>query len=145
MKAMIENRKLYACSACGGRCVMETGNGFAPLTCPYRFCVEAHWKETGNEFDKDDEWRHSFADDDEYVAGLTEEEKNEIVKNHFDCRMKGGCPCLADKEYFCNEYMAYCKLTGSDGSDFDYDDCWFRCNEHRCLTDYVLWKHRNHT
>ena len=145
MKTMAEPRRMYSCTACGNRCVITTGNVFAPSTCPYQFCVEAHWKETGNEFDKDDEWRHPFADDDEYIAGLTDNEKDEIVRSHFDCRMKGGCPCLLDPEYKCSEWRAFCELTGSDGSDFEFDDCWFRSNEHRCLTDYVLWKHRNRT
>lgn len=93
-------------------------------------------------YEKDDEWRRRFADDDEFISGLTDGEKDAIIRSHFDCRMKGGCPCWLDKDYRCAEFKAFCELTGSDGSDFEFDDCRFRTNEHRCLTDYVLWKYR---
>jgi len=78
-------------------------------------------------------------DDETYIAWLSDEQKNAIIRNHFDCIMKGGCPCAVDNEYKCDEWEAYCRFYNCDGSDFDYADCMFRSSQHRCLTDYVLW------
>lgn len=139
--------KKYVCDACGTPCVIIVSNTWDSLPCPGRCVYEddeditPNWREEdSNEYEKDDEWRQPYPNDDEYMSKLTDEEKNEIIRNHFDCKMKGGCPCYLDKDYKCEEWQAYCKLTGSDGSDFEFDDCWFRSNEHRCLTNYILWK-----
>ena len=129
----------YSCCACDGRCLVKC-NG-KPCACICGKPLEPSWREVRSpEFEKDDPWRHPYYDDDEYIANLTEAQKDEIVRNHFDCRMRNGCPCFLDPDYKCREWKAFCELTGSDGSDFEFDDCWFRSNEHRCLTDYVLWK-----
>lgn len=94
-------------------------------------------------FEKDDPWRQPYINDDEFIENLTEEEKVAIIKNHFDCKMKDGCPCYMDKDYKCKEWRAFCELTNEDGSEFDFADCWFRSNEHRCLTEYIVWKLKN--
>ena len=142
----MEKKNRYVCDACGKNCKVCSCEDFAPLVCMYSFGVHPNWRKDGeSSFEKDDEWRSPYVDDEEYISKLTDEEKNEIIRNHFDCRMDKGCPCYLDPDYKCEEWKAYCKLTGSDGSDFEFDDCWFRSNEHRCLTDYVLWKLRNRT
>ena len=91
-------------------------------------------------YEKDDDWRMSWPDDDDYIKRLIPEEKDLIIKSLFDCKMKGGCPCMCDEEYECQEFKAFKKLTKTDGSEFDFIDCQFRTNEHRCLVDYILWK-----
>ena len=137
----------YVCDACGTPCVFVVSNTWrslpAPKRCPYRDDedIVPNWREEASPvFEKDDEWRQPYVDDDECVARLTDAQKDAIVRNHLDCRMDRGCPCYHDPDYKCEEWRAYCQLTGSDGSDFEFDDCWFRSNGHRCLTDYVLWK-----
>ena len=129
----------YSCDACGGKC-LAMGEG-TPTMCLYSKGVQPRWmKVVRAVFDNDDPFRKPYIDDEKYIASLTDEQKNEIVRNHLDCRMSNGCPCFTDKDYKCMEWKAFCELTGSDGSDFEFDDCWFRSNEHRCLTDYVLWR-----
>ena len=98
------------------------------------------------EYEREDDLRVSWPDDETCLKNLTSEEKDAIIRSHFDCKMKEGCPCMEDREYECSEFKAFCKLTKSDGSEFDFLDCMFRTNEHRCLTDYILWKfHRGET
>lgn len=133
----------YICDKCGCKCNFASNGGELPTTCPYGKAECAWEKCQPLLFEKDDKWRHPYYDDEEYIANLDDEQKNEIIRNHFDCHMQDGCPCFLDKDYKCEEWKAYCHLTGSDGSDFEFDDCWFRSNEHRCLTDYVLWKMKN--
>ena len=132
---------IYVCDACARKCRVMLKDADNPIACLYDSSLNPEWKKDDKpEFEKDDQWRQPYYDDDEYIEKLTDEQKTEIIKNHFDCKMQAGCPCFLDSEYKCAEWKAYCELTGSDGSDFEFDDCWFRSNEHRCLTDYVLWK-----
>ena len=136
-----KRRSVFVCEACSRKCKVCMRESDSPVACVFDSSLNPEWrKEDKPEFEKDDPWRQPYCDDDEYIKRLTDEQKDEIIRNHFDCRMQSGCPCFLDKEYKCEEWKAYCHLTGSDGSDFEFDDCWFRSNEHRCLTDYVLWK-----
>ena len=140
-----KSSRRYVCDACGTPCVLTVENTFnapsAPSRCAYQDDpdVKPNWRLDGGVYEKDDEFRQGWADDGEYLQKMSAEEKDEVVRHHFDCRMQNGCPCLTVKGYECEEFRAYCSLTGSDGKDFDYADCMFRCDEHRCLTDYVRW------
>lgn len=133
----------YVCTSCARRCTMLVSGSNHPTACAFGK-DKTNWNRPNDlTFEKDDPWRSPYVTDDEYIAKLTEEQKNEIIRNHFDCKMTDGCPFLLDKDYKCEEWKAFCKLTETDGSEFDEADCMFRCNEHRCLTDYVLWKMKN--
>lgn len=143
MKSREEGTK-YVCDGCGERCAYLVSNGsFRPWLCPCGKAFRPKWTKVETpKYRLYDEWRWGFYDDDEFIAKLADWEKDAIVRNHFDCETEDGCPCMLDKEFRCMEFEAYCRLTGSDGSDFDYADCMFRCNMHRCLTEYVLWKRK---